>query len=487
MARRPNLLVIMSDQHNPHVMGCSGDGLVRTPNLDRLAEGGVRFEHAYCGSPLCVPSRMTFLASLHASEIDVWSNHCVLGSDVPTFAHQLSAAGYDTVLCGRMHFHHADHRHGFAKRLVGDVTPQWPGCAGPKLGDIPLATTGQDRRAVETAGPGRTSYQAYDRAVTDGAIDYLRTHNHESDNPFCMVVGHVLPHCPFVCPKKLYDEYYDKIDIPRLTEEAMDTMHPAMEKWRKVRDIEHPLSDEEIRCARAAYYGMVTMYDAMIGEIMDAVDDSGQADDTAIFYTSDHGDMAGEKEMWWKSSFFEGSASVPLIASWPGKFTQGKVVEQPVSLLDIGPTLIEVAEAESLPISSGESLLAPLTGGEAAGDSTREIFSENCGRGGERPSRMIVQWPWKLIHYDGFDMPQLFNLQDDPAEANDRACDPACLEIRDALHDRVCEGWDADRIVLSVERRTAWRESITAWAQATHPPEPDHWLEPEGCNVFPET
>jgi len=122
LPQRVNFLIIMADQQSPHVMGCAGDRIVRTPNLDRLAAGGVRFAATYCGSPLCVPSRMTFLTSRHCSDIEVWSNGCVLDSETPTFAGALAAAGYETVLAGRMHFVGPDQRHGFTRRTIGDVS-----------------------------------------------------------------------------------------------------------------------------------------------------------------------------------------------------------------------------------------------------------------------------------------------------------------------------------------------------------------------------
>ena len=120
--RKPNFLIIMADQQSPHVLGCAGDRVVRTPNLDQLAASGVRFTATYCGSPLCVPSRMTFLTARHCSDIEVWTNACVLDSETPTFPGALAAAGYETVLAGRMHFAGPDQRHGFTRRTIGDVS-----------------------------------------------------------------------------------------------------------------------------------------------------------------------------------------------------------------------------------------------------------------------------------------------------------------------------------------------------------------------------
>ena len=485
MPDQPNLLVIMSDQHSPHVLGCAGDAIIRTPNLDALASRGVRFERSYCGNPLCVPSRMTFLTGQHSSQINCWSNSSVLSSGVPTFAHSLSVAGYETVHCGRMHFTCADHRHGFEKHLVGDLTPQWPGTRGPDLAPIPMNTTGQSRPAVTTAGPGRSGYQAFDCAVTDGAVEFLKQRGAQSDRPFCLVVGYVLPHCPFICPKDLFEEYHDRVDVPRMPESERASLHPAMKLWREVRGVDD-LSDEQVRTARAAYYGLVTMCDAFVGKVLSALEDAGLADDTAVFYTSDHGDMAGEHEMWWKSSFYEGSVNVPLIASWPGRFAAGETVSTPVSLLDLAPTLTELGGAEPLPCAQGQNLGSFLTGSGKPDTWNDAVFAECIGKREEKPSRMIVRWPWKLIHYHGYDDPQLFNLDEDPGETRDLGRDPARADIRKELHAEVLCGWDGQRVFDAVQRELREWRVISQWAGVVQPPDPDHWVEPDGCNVFPE-
>lgn len=485
MKERPNVLLIMSDQHNPHVFGCVGDPIVRTPHLNRLAAQGIRFTSTYCASPLCVPSRMSFLTSRHPSDIGVWSNACMLPSDLPTFAHGLGAAGYETVLGGRMHFVGPDQRHGVERRLVGDVLSSFPGGRSPDLGHIPTGTTGQSRIAVEIAGPGRTAYQAYDVAVTDACCRYLKERDRSTDpRPFCLVVGFVLPHCPFICPKDLYEEYFDQIEIPALPPGYLDRLHPAVRQWRERRGVNN-LSDEQIRRARAAYYGLVTYMDQLIGQLIEALSTTHFSEDTVIVYTSDHGDMAGEHGMWWKSNFYEGSAGVPMIWSWPGHFAEGKTVSEVTSLLDIGPTLLHLGGAEPLPDIVGKSLIGFLTDASVP-DWPDEAFSENYGGQGDRPGRMIRHGPWKLNLYHGYETPQLFNLREDPDEFEDRANDPECAEIRQHLLDRVLSGWSGDRIEQTLERRRRARNVLVNWTQAVQPADPDFWEAPPGCNVFPE-
>ncbi|NUP98571.1 MAG: sulfatase-like hydrolase/transferase, partial [Armatimonadetes bacterium] len=162
---RPNILWLQSDQHNPGFLGCAGEPLVRTPRLDALAAAGVRCADVTCGNPLCVPSRMTMLTARHSSDIAVWTNECQLAGGAATFVHHLANAGYQTVLCGRMHFTGPDQRRGYESRILGDVDP--------KLESIPAATTGQTAAGVRPAGPGRTAYGAFDEAVTATACRWL--------------------------------------------------------------------------------------------------------------------------------------------------------------------------------------------------------------------------------------------------------------------------------------------------------------------------
>jgi choline-sulfatase len=488
MADRPNILMLLSDQHSKRVMRCAGDSVVRTPHLDALAASGVRFSNTYCGSPLCVPSRMTMMAARHCSEIDVWTNACYLASDVPTFAHSLGAGGYETVLAGRMHFMGPDQRHGFHRRIIGDVSGYThPGALGPRFDNIPPGSCGQSRIAVEVAGPGRTTYQAYDEAVTAATCDFLQTRAAAADErPFMMVSGFVLPHCPFLAPKALYDYYYERVLMPEMPEDYFATMPPAMQKWRQVRGV-HDLTAEEIRAARAGYYGLVEFFDGLIGQIMQSLHEAGLAENTIVVYASDHGESAGQNGLWWKSSFYEDAVGVPLIFSAPGRLPEGLQRDEVTSLLDLGPTLADLGDAPPMPATAGRSL-RPLLREGPADDWPDEALSELIGQGEDYiPGRMIRQGPWKLTHYEGYE-PTLFNLDEDPREFVDRAADPDCRTIRDYLHDRVRQGWDPHRALKRLERHQRdiglihrWRG---AWTDA--PEDPNFWATPADANLWPE-
>ena len=484
MDKRPNILIIMSDQHSPHILGCAGDRVVRTPSIDNLAKEGVLFSHAYCGGPLCVPSRMSFLSGRHCSDTGVFTNSGVLPSDTPTFAHALGASGYETVLCGRMHFSRDNPQHGFEKKLVGDVSTRWSSRAGGYIfGDIPKGLNSQSRVAVEIAGAGRTAYQAFDRDVAGAAVEFINGRS-GSDRPFCLVTGLILPHCPFICPGELFDEYLAKVDIPRMAPEERANLNPAMKKWREVHGVDN-LSDIQVRTARAAYYGLVTMVDGFVGRIMEALEEKGLRQNTAVFYTSDHGEMAGEHEMWWKSNFYEASAGVPLVASLPGVFSQGAICRHPVSLLDISPTLLQIAGAGKLPGEAGESLL-PCLEGKCAEERRGDIFSEFFDIDVGTPVRMVVRWPWKLVHYHGFSDPQLFNLEDDPGETHDCGSDPLFAGIKEELTALVQKDWDAKDVIRARAEEAENSKIISAWTRSVEPPDRECWEPPPGSNVFPE-
>ena len=483
MAKKPNLLVIMSDQHHPHVLGCEGDAVVRTPHLDRLAARGAMFTDCYCPAPLCVPSRMSFMTGRYPSRNEVWSNTCSLSSSIPTFAHALTAAGYETVISGRMHFVGVDQRHGFEQRIMGALCSGYLGGSNNTMPRKLLQATGQDRRAVEVAGPGRTGYQFYDEAVTEATVSFLEERGAESaDRPFCLMVGYVLPHCPFVCPKEDFGYYLDRVTLPEVPEGYFEQLHPAMQERRRSQRIED-LSEDEIRRARAGYYGLVTHFDRQVGRVLDALEGAGLGDETVVVYTSDHGEMAGENGQWWKSNFYEGAASVPLIVSTPWESSPGKRVERVVNLVDIGPTLIDLAGGEPLPDVDGRSFAGFLEAGDAAW--TDESFSEHMPCHGVPAARMIRQGPWKLVHYEGH-RPQLFNLEDDPSEFNNLGDDPAHEAVRERLHARVLEGWSAAYMTEKLEERNRTNAVLIDWYRQREPLGPEQWTVSPDATVFPD-
>jgi choline-sulfatase len=477
----PNILLMMADQHSPHVLGCYGDRVVKTPHLDRLAGRGVRFDNTYCQAPLCVPSRMSFLTSRQPSDNRVWINANELASDVPTFAHALGAGGYYTTLIGRMHFVGPDQNHGFETRLVGDLTPKFPDVPIPLPPQLLHGATDSSLAAVTIAGPGHTAYQAFDEDVTKATVAFLGDAA-KRRQPFCAVAGFVLPHSPFVCSKADWDYYYDRVTVPEIPPGYLENLHPAVKAWRRDRGVEH-VTKEETRRARAGYYGLVTEHDRHIGRILDALDRSGLRENTMVVYTSDHGEKAGENGMWWKFNFFEGSVTVPLIVAFPGRFPAGRVVSEVVNLLDVGPTLCDAAGTETMPLARGKSLLGLLAGKTT--DWPNEAYSELPAIRDVPATRMYRRDQWKLVHFDGM-RPQLFDLASDPREFHDLGEDPAHAAIRDELQKKATENWFPQEINREVKEHARNAVMIRDWARRVHPAGSLLWKAPPGVNVYPE-
>jgi choline-sulfatase len=476
---RYNVLLLMSDQHSKFHLGAYGDPLVRTPHLDRLAAKGLRFTNAYCPSPVCCPSRMSFMTCRTPSANRVWQNSHLLYSGIPTWAHAMGAAGYETSLIGRMHFNGYDQRHGFENRPLGEYGATHPGA--PRQGEpifkgVPLETTGQNRVAVENAGRGFGSYHVFDENVTDAATDYLHQRaSNSGDRPFAAVAGFLLPHCPFIAHRELFDYYYDRVDIPEHTPNEP----AAIRKFKEIRGLYPPLDDERIRVARAAYFGMCEYLDRQVGRILKALTETGLDRNTLVIYCSDHGEMAGEHGCWWKSSYYEGSVGVPLIASLPGVVPPGAESDLICNLTDLGPTLVEMAGGEPMHDVDGHSVWSVLRGESPAGH-PNETFSEHLGQE-NIPSRMVRTGPWKCYLFHDETPPVLYNLNEDPEELVDLGQDPGNAEVLGRLTDRIMENWDPDWVRQESARLDCDTRVLHKWGQRVRPAHPDTVPVPENA------
>ena len=260
---RPDILVLMSDQHTASFSGAYGSGSVRTPNLDRLARDGTTFDAAYTSNPLCVPARMSFLTGRLSESTGIYTNEGALPGDEATFLHALGAQGYETVLIGRMHFMGNDQRHGFTKRLVGDMTPTQWGQSGDRRKDLGGFVRTLGDRYLDVVGGGNSPVLEYDRAVTAAAVEYLgQNHN----NPQCVVVGLYGPHCTYVAPPELYKEYLGRAPMPVATDGSVNYAEHLNLYPRK------NVSDGFMQSIRAAYCGMITQVDGQLGEVRQAWD-----------------------------------------------------------------------------------------------------------------------------------------------------------------------------------------------------------------------
>ncbi|MCY3958480.1 MAG: sulfatase-like hydrolase/transferase [Chloroflexi bacterium] len=451
-AARPNVLVLMSDQHNPMVSSAYGHSFVSTPAIQGLADRGVTFENAYCPSPLCVPSRSAFLTGLPVHQVGAWDNSCPLPVTEPTWAHRLNAVGYETTVCGRMSIGGPNQMHGFAQRIQPEMRPGKMGSSFPDW-DAPIRAHRGTRERLETAGAGDTFQQRYDDSVTDAAVAYLSDAARQ-DGPWAAVVGWFLPHTPLTVRAEYFDMYYpDHVNQPSAAAQPIDTVHPQSRRFREYLGAEG-LTDAQIGRARAAYYGMVSFTDAQVGRVLQALAATGAVDNTLVVYTSDHGEMLGEHGLWWKSSFYEPSVRVPLIAAWPGRIEGGSRVDTPVSLLDLTRTIVEAAGAEAEGIV-GDDLL------ESRLDGDRAVFAEFEAHGTDRPARMVRRGRYKLNYYHG-EQAELFDLLADPNEFNNLALDSDHREVRDDLVGLVLKDWSPEEIDQRVRESQRRRRILFA-------------------------
>ena len=477
--RHPNIVLIMSDQHNARIMGCAGDRYARTPHLDALAAAGTQMTATYTACPLCLPARMSFLTGQSPGDIGTLDNGAVLASDVPTFAHGLGSCGYETVLCGRMHFAGPDQLHGFENRVFGDC--QAPGVLSPEIQGSGLKkTNGQHKHAVVVAGHGRTGYQAFDTAVTDTACRYIRERT--DARPSCLVIGMMLPHNPLICDRSRFEHYRRVLPRPKPpSAEYLERLHPAMRRWRQRHGVDE-LTDQQNHRGLAAYYALVEEMDANVGRVLDAVRDRGE--ETIMIYCSDHGDMACLHGMWWKSSFYDGSARVPCIVSWPGRIARGAMCDAVISLIDVAPTLLDWAGCEPLPDARGRSFAGLMMNPPASDDWAHEAFSEVLGSFDNQPSCMLRSGAWKLVYFSETTSYQLFNLDQDPEELDDRRDDPATRSIAEAMLEKINARWlAAERIAVS-RRGSRARAYIARCGHDTVPHDVRHFQATPEDNAF---
>ena len=452
---KPNILFIQVDQLGAQFLGCYGDPVCHAPNLDRLASGGTVFETAYCNFPLCSPSRASMATGKLCSEIGAYDNAAELPATIPTYAHYLRASGYQTALSGKMHFIGPDQHHGFERRLTPDLYPadfSWV----PNWGDEGERDT-NDPRSVTIAGVCERSMQIdFDDLVTFHAVQHLYDMaRSEDDRPFFLQVSYTHPHEPYLCQKAFWDLYEDADiplpEVPALPEDQHDA-HSA----RLLSDfgmLNVRFADDDILTARRAYYGSISYLDQKIGQLVDTLDRIGKRENTVIVFTSDHGEMLGERGMWFKKHFYEPSLRVPLIIAG-GAFTAGRAMT-PASLVDLLPTFMGVAEGagwtSSIEPLDGEDLATKLTD-----EPDRPVYAEYLAEATTAPIFMVRQGRFKYVH-SAADPPLLFDVTGDPCERENLAGRPAHAEVEARLRALVLQRWDSDllseRIRLSQKRR----------------------------------
>jgi choline-sulfatase len=421
-----NLVIILSDQHNPRLMGCAGHPLVRTPNIDRLAARGTRFSSAYTNCPICVPARASLATGRYVHQIRFWDNAIAYDGSVPSWGHRLMERGHQAVSIGKLHYVSSDPaRNGFTQEILPMHLADGDGDVVGLIRDELIVRKGAAKLGPE-AGPGESDYTRYDRSIADNASRWLEREAPKlNDKPWVLYVGFVCPHPPLIAPPEYFNMYADcDIPMPDLYAENERPRHPYIEYMRRGRPYDAGFTGPAmVRRAIAAYMGSVSFLDHNVGQVLAALERSGLGDSTRVLYGSDHGENLGARGLWAKSTLYEDSAGIPLILSGPG-VPEGRVITDPVSLVDVFPTVLDCVGIEregpdtNLP---GASLLAGAASGAMP---SRTVLSEYHAVASPSGSFMIRHGKFKYIYYCGY-APMLFDLENDPYERRDLAGDPA--------------------------------------------------------------
>ena len=459
---KPNILLIMADQLIPFLTGPYGHEVVQTPNLDHLADEGVTFDAAYSPCPVCAPARASMLTGCYSSNIGAYDNAATFSSAQPTLPHYLTLAGYDTVLSGKMHFVGADQLHGYSRRFTTNVYPadfSWVPVRGK---DQPSERSHALNYVGEAVQVGRWSqFLSGDAETHFRAIEYLRAKNIQktasnprfgSVAPFFLTVSYHHPHEPFWPPQEYWELYKDaEIDIPEFPKNLEKTWS-TLDRWlnvyhgiEKAKNLRDP---ESLRRVRRAYYALVTYVDHKVGELLKTLEETGFSDNTLVVFTSDHGDMLCEKGMVQKRTFYEWSSRVPLLMRFLNGRWAGQRVLEPVNLVDILPTLLDVVDfpAENrLPVD-GRSLLNLIS---ALEKDNRFTFSEYHSQGSHVPCFMVREGRYKYVYIHGYES-QLFDLEVDPGEWRNLARQPEYAETEAHLKGLIFSHFDPDTIDVAV-------------------------------------
>ncbi|MCA1809781.1 MAG: sulfatase-like hydrolase/transferase [Kiritimatiellia bacterium] len=441
MKHKPNIIIIMSDQHTPGALGCHGNPVMSTPHIDRMSAEGVQFDNAYCNNPVCVPSRMSMLTGLTSSQNNVWCNSDCLSPHYASWPLLMRLGGYETVISGRSHMLWGDRRHGFTRRLCGDTNPTiaWVKPGRTKMGD----SRNMPQGVPNNIGAREiTPHFRHDEQAAQHAEDYITAA--PDDTPFTLFVGFYQPHAPFLTTPAYYDLYRDEDIAARIRRQPGETI-PLYQPMTPAEE----LTESQRITVQRAYYGMVSHIDHLVGRIIAAAERRSLLDNTIIIYTSDHGEMLGKHNLWHKMVFYEDAVRVPLIVYAPALLRGGRTLPHNVSLLDLCPTLLDLAGRQTdLPLT-GRSLL-PLLRDDAGAPWDNAIMAETIGIQRGYPGRMLKRDNLKLLLYHE-QPPVLFDLEADPDETRNCADAPAYRDKLQSMLTEIRRGWDVPAINRSFE------------------------------------
>ena len=440
-----NVLFIFSDEHDPRYMGCSGNPIVQTPNLDRLAARGTRFTNAWTPCPVCVPARASLATGRYVHQIGYWDNAIAYDGRVAGWGHRLQAEGMPVEAIGKLHYHNDSDPTGFDRQyepmhILNGIGQLWGSVRDPmpeKAGRSAL---------YDKVGPGTSNYNRYDQRIGDLALDWLdQRAKLPSAKPWLLMVGFVAPHMPLVVPQRYLDLYpLERIALPKLLPRDGYERHPWIERMATHWDHDATLgTDERRRLAIACYFGLITFLDEQIGRVLGALARSGLDATTRVIYSTDHGDNLGTRGLWNKDVLYRESTGIPLIMAGPG--IGQRVCRTNVNLVDLYPTFLD---AMGVPLTAAEKTLpgrSLFAMADAPDDPTRIGFSEYHAVGAVSGAFMLTRGRYKLHHYVGYP-PELFDLDADPEETRNLADDPAHQTIRAELEAALRTMLDPDAV-----------------------------------------
>jgi len=455
MATPQNLLIILSDEHNPKLLGCAGNRLVATPHLDALAARGTRFDAAYCNSPVCIPARASIATGRYIHQVGFWDNADPYDGSVTSWHHRLRAAGHRVVSIGKLHFRSSADDNGFSEEIV---PMHVIGGKGDLMGLVRenLPRRGGAYKMAGFAGPGESPYSFYDRDIAARAQIWLReAAPRHRDKPWALFVSFVAPHFPLTAPPEHFYRYYLDRDLPwpKLYDRAQRPDHPYLRDYAASFAYDaHFDTPDKVRRAIAGYYGLCSFLDENVGKVLGALTGSGLADETRIIYSSDHGDNLGARGLWGKSTMYEEAAGVPLILAG-ADIPQGRVSRVPVSHVDLYPTVLDAVGVAADAAEQGFPGRS-LFGLASAETSDRPAFSEYHGMGTTTGAFMVRNDRFKYVHYAAYPA-QLFDLERDPEELCDVAADPAYRASLEACRAQLLAICDPTEIDARAKRRQA--------------------------------
>ena len=430
-AEKPNILLLMADQFRADCMGCDGNTVIKTPNLDRIAADGVRFSSAYSSTPTCTPARAALLSGLSPWRHGMLGYGRVAERYPVEMPRAMRDGGYDTVGIGKMHFHPQQNQHGFHTMLLDESgraeAPgfksdyrQWFASVAPDLNPDATGIGWNDYTAKPYVLP---EHLHPTRWTGDTAVRFITDHN--TPSPFFMKVSFARPHSPYDPPDRFWRMYEDA-PLPEAT--VGDWAAKFAPRNGPKDDIWHgDMGEALVRRARQGYYGSISFVDEEIGRILDALEKKGVLDNTLVVFTADHGDMTGDHNLWRKSDAYEPSARIPMLMRWPEGIVpgpRGQVCTNPVELRDVLPTFLDAAALPGADQLDGRSMLQLARGKTNDWRPWIDLEHDICYDESNHWNA-LTDGKWKYIYHAQEGREQLFDLANDARECHDLAGNPA--------------------------------------------------------------